>query len=139
MDPISSEGTAWRMRHADLDTRKASYGADLAIGGSGNGFIMIDIPPSVLPEHTASVRRAVSGLSPEIKAAWHTRYLTDDGGEMRATAMVERVESVLRTEGRESTIRAVWIELADRAGVTGDGDTGAAAALAGLAAGLTMA
>ena len=71
---------------------------------------MIDIPPSVLPEHTASVRRAMSGLPHEVRA-----------------------------EGRESTIRAVWIELADRAGVTSDGDTGAAAALAGLAAGLTMA
>ena len=100
---------------------------------------MTDIPPSVLPEHTTSVRRALSGLLHQVRVAWHTRYLTDDGGEMRATALVERVENVLRSEGRESTIRAAWIELADRAGVTGDGDTGAAAALAGLAAGLTMA
>ena len=100
---------------------------------------MTDIPPSVLPEHTASVRQAISALPHGVRAAWRTRYLTDDGGEMRATALVERVENVLRGEGRESTIRAVWIELADRAGVTGDGDTGAPAALAGLAAGLTMA
>jgi hypothetical protein len=59
---------------------------------------MTDIPPSVLPEHTASVRRAVAALPHSVRAAWRTKYLTDDGVEMRSTALVERVENVPRGE-----------------------------------------
>ena len=66
-----------------------------------------------------------------------TRYLMDDGAEMRAIAALERVEASMRANGREVTIRTVWMELAERAAGGAGPDIAAAAALAGLAMGLT--
>jgi hypothetical protein len=100
---------------------------------------MSDIVASTLPQHTASVRRAVAAIPHDVRAEWRTKYLFDDGGELRAMAVMERCEASRRAEGKEATVRSTWMALADRAGVTGDPDTKAAAALAGLAMGLTIA
>lgn len=48
---------------------------------------------------------------------------------MRAWALLANVEWEMRDAGREATIHALWVELADQAGR-------AAAALAGMACGL---
>ena len=42
----------------------------------------------------------------------------------------------MQDAGDEATIRTMWIELADRAGITKDLDTLATAALAGMGCGL---
>ena len=75
-------------------------------------------------------------MRPETRALWRTRYLNDDGQEMRAMAVLEKAEAKLRAEGREVTIRTLWMSLADRCVDVDDSDLRAAAGLAGMAAGL---
>jgi hypothetical protein len=83
-------------------------------------------------------RRAIDAIPHKARAIWRTKYLTDDGAELRAHAVLERAQKAMRDAGAEVTIRTLWIELADRAGVTKDPDTMAAAALAGMGCGLAM-
>ena len=72
----------------------------------------------------------------ETRALWRTRYLNDDGQELRAMAVLQQAEAKLRAEGREVTIRTLWMSLAERCVGMDDPDLRAAAALAGMAAGL---
>ncbi len=53
---------------------------------------------------------------------WHKRYCPQEGLEMRARATLANVERELRAIGREVTIHALWIDLADRAGDTDEPD-----------------
>jgi hypothetical protein len=57
------------------------------------------------------------------------RYCPQESLKMRAWALLANVEWEMREAGREATIHALWVELADQAGR-------AAAALAGMACGL---
>ena len=88
------------------------------------------------PPYDRSVRRALDEMPDETRAIWRTRYLADEGAEMRALAVLERLEDYLRAKGDEVTIRTVWITLADRAGAGGGPDVWAAAAIAGMALGI---
>lgn len=82
------------------------------------------------------VRRALSEMPAAVREAWRARYLTQDGGEHKAQALVERAEAAMRDRGEPTTIRTVWMFLADRAGQEDNADLRAAAALAGAAMGL---
>lgn len=82
-------------------------------------------------------RLALATMRPETRAVWRTRYLNDDGQELRAMAVLEKAEAKLRAEGREVTIRTLWMALADKCVDVDDPDLRAAAALAGMAAGMT--
>ena len=73
-------------------------------------------------------------MTPEMQSAWRARC-ADEGMELRARSLVERTEAKMRAIGQETTIRAVWMALADAA-VAGDPETRAAAILAGVAVGL---
>ena len=88
----------------------------------------------MLNAHLRAVRKALAGMTPEMQAAWRGRC-GDEGMELRARSLVERTEAKMRAAGQETTIRAVWIALADAA-VGGDPETRAAAMLAGMALGL---
>ncbi|MGI4800878.1 MAG: hypothetical protein ACRYG8_44015, partial [Janthinobacterium lividum] len=81
-------------------------------------------------------RRALAALTPDDLAAWHLRYCPQEGLEMRARLVLETTERLMREAGREVTIHALWVELADRAGHGDEPDVKAAAALAGMAMGL---
>ncbi len=52
-------------------------------------------------------------------------------------AVLEKAEAKLRAEGREVTIRTLWMSLADKCVDVDDPDLRTAAALAGMAAGTT--
>ncbi len=81
-----------------------------------------------------TVRQALAEMKPETLVAWQARN-GSDGMEFKARALIDRTEARLRAAGQETTIRTVWIALADAA-VSGDPETGAAAMLAGMALGL---
>lgn len=83
-----------------------------------------------------SPRRALAALSADDQATWHLRYCPQEGLEMRARATLANVERELRDAGREVTIHALCVELADQAGQGDEPDVRAAAALAGMACGL---
>jgi hypothetical protein len=76
-------------------------------------------------------------MTPETKAAWLTRYLTDAVAEFRVQAVLERAKSAMRAADAETTIRTLWVMLSDRYVRDGDPDIGAAAAQAGMALGIT--
>lgn len=82
------------------------------------------------------VRRALAEIPAVGREAWRANYLTQDGAELRAQALVERAETAMRERGELTTIRTVWMALADRAGQEDNADLRAAAALAGMAMGL---
>ena len=82
------------------------------------------------------VRQALAGMPAAAREAWRLDYLTQDGAEHRAHALVERAEAAMRERGEPTTIRTVWMLLADRAGQEDNADLRAAAALAGAAIGL---
>ena len=86
--------------------------------------------------HDRPPRRALADLTRETRAAWRTRYLFDEGAELRVLGLLERVEAAMRSTGSEVTIRTLWIHLADRCVGNRDVDLRAAAALAGMAAGI---
>jgi len=54
----------------------------------------------------------------------------------RLTVLLDKAETALRATGKETTIRTLWMALADRAAQESDRDVAAAAALAGIAMGL---
>lgn len=82
------------------------------------------------------VRRALAEMPAALRQAWRVSYLTQDGGEHKAQALVERAEAAMRERGEPTTIRTVWMLLADRAAQEDNADLRAAAALAGMAMGL---
>lgn len=82
-------------------------------------------------------RRALADLPPATRAVWRTRYLNDAGAELRVLGLLERTETAIRSTGSEVTIRTFWIHLADRCVGVNDADLRAAAALAGMAAGIS--
>ncbi|MGI4801971.1 MAG: hypothetical protein ACRYG8_49660 [Janthinobacterium lividum] len=82
------------------------------------------------------VRRALAEMSATARDTWRTNYLTQEGAEHRVQALVERTEASMRGQGDPTTIRTVWMLLADRAGQEDNADLRAAAALAGIAMGL---
>ena len=86
------------------------------------------------PLYTRAVRQALAEMRPADLAAWQARNGAD-GMEFRARASIERMEAKMRAAGQETTIRTVWIALADAA-VAGDPEVGAAAMLAGMGMGL---
>ena len=82
------------------------------------------------------VRHALDKMSAADREAWRVNYLTQDGAEHRVQALVERAEAAMRGRGEPTTIRTIWMLLADRAGQEDNADMRAAAALAGMALGL---
>ena len=82
------------------------------------------------------VRLALDKMPAAVREAWRVNYLTQDGAEHRAQALVERSATAMRERGELTTIRTVWMLLADRAGQEENADMRAAAALAGMAMGL---
>ncbi len=84
--------------------------------------------------HSRTVRQALAEMPPKTLTAWQARNGAD-GMEFRTRALIERTEARMRAAGQETTIRTVWIALADAA-IGGDPETGAAAMLAGMALGL---
>lgn len=95
-------------------------------------------PPddSTLSLYDRSPRGAFAALSDETRADWHLRYCPQPGMEPRVWVLLERVEREMRAAGEPTTIHALWVALADRAGRANDPDVSAAAALAGVALGL---
>lgn len=85
--------------------------------------------------YSLPVRRALDKMPAGSREAWRTTYLTQDGAEHRVEALVERAEKAMRERGEPTTIRTVWMFLADRAGQEDNTDL-RAAALAGMAMGL---
>lgn len=85
-----------------------------------------DLPP----------RRALAELSEDARRAWHVKYLTQEGAEPRIWVLLDKAETALRATGEETTIRTLWMALADKAAQESDRDMVAAAALAGIAMGL---
>ena len=83
-----------------------------------------------------SPRQTVAGMSPETWEAWRARYVSGDGAELRAIALLERAEVILQDAGETVTVHALWIMLADRAATENNADLRAAAGLAGMAMGL---
>lgn len=87
--------------------------------------------------YDALPQAALAGMGTHVWAAWRSRYDAGSDLEIRARALIDRAETALRNAGREATIWAVWVLLANRAG--DDADMKAAAALAGVALGLRLA
>ncbi len=88
------------------------------------------------PHHDRSPRAAIAEMTPDRWAAWRTRYVLESGVELQAQAVLENAESDMRAAGQETTIRTVWMHLADRAVLEDAPEVRAAAALAGMALGL---
>ena len=82
------------------------------------------------------VRHALDKMPAAARETWRVNYLTQDGAEHRAQALVERAAAAMRERGEPTTIRTVWMLLAERAGQEENADMRAAAALAGMAMGL---
>lgn len=81
-------------------------------------------------------RQALGELSEEVRRAWHVKYLAQEGAEPRVWVILDKAETAMRARGEETTIRTLWMALADKAAHEGDQDIAAAAALAGIAMGL---
>ena len=84
--------------------------------------------------YNARPQTALAEMGRNAWAAWRKRYDTQVGLEVRTRALLDRAETALGNAGREVTILAVWILLANRTG--DDADMKAAAALVGMAMGL---
>ena len=95
----------------------------------------MSVPDS--PEPT-TLRQQVGTLPPYILAAWRSRYVPVDGVDLEARAMLNQEASAIRARGERPDALAVWIRLTDLIVQVGSPSPEliAAAALAGLAAGL---
>ena len=87
-------------------------------------------------DHNRSVRVAVAEMTPDAWAAWRTRHVPESGIELQAQRVMEKAEADMRAAGQETTVRTVWMHLADRAMREDMPEVRAAAALAGMAMGL---
>jgi hypothetical protein len=86
-------------------------------------------------DHDRTVRQALADLPRDALAQWRVHYLPGEGDELKIRSLVERQEAKMRAAGQETTIRAVWMALADAA-ADGDPEMRAAAGLAAMAMGL---
>lgn len=85
------------------------------------------------------MRQQVAALPSYILAAWRTRYGVTDGMDLEARALLNKEkDAVIRAEGVQLDALALWMRLTDLVvGVRSPSpELIAAAALAGLAAGL---
>ena len=94
------------------------------------------LSPSDTPA-TLTLRQQIGNLPAYVLSAWRGRY-APGGTELEARAILDRETAVVRATGQEPDAVAVWVRLADAAGRMREIPTalGAAAALAGLAAGV---
>ena len=85
-----------------------------------------------------TLRQQVGTLPPYILAAWRSRYVTVDGVDLQARAMLSQEAAAIRAQGERPDALAVWMRLTDLVARVGSPSPEllAAAALAGLAAGL---
>ncbi len=93
------------------------------------------VPDSPQP---ATLRQQVGTLPPYIMAAWRSRYVPVDGVDLEARAMLNQEAAAIRAQGERPDALTVWIRLTDLVARVGSPSPEllAAAALAGLAAGL---
>jgi len=93
------------------------------------------VPDSPQP---ATLRQQVGTLPPYILAAWRTRFVPVDGVDLEARAMLNQEAAAIRAQGERPDALTVWIRLTDLVARVGSPSPEllAAAALAGLAAGL---
>ena len=89
------------------------------------------------PEST-TLRQQVGSLPPYILAAWRSRYVPLNGVDLEARAMLNQEAAAIRAQGEQPDALTVWIRLTDLVARVGSPSPEllAAAALAGLAAGL---
>ena len=92
-------------------------------------------PPDTATPPT--LRQQLDSLPAHIVSTWRSRY-ANDGTELEARAIIGREAVVVRATGQEADALAMWVRLADAAGRMREipPALGAAAALAGLAAGI---
>ena len=85
-----------------------------------------------------TLRQQVGSLPAYIIAAWRSRYIPADGLDLEARALINQEAAAIRAQGSQPDALAVWIRLTDLVAKVGSPSTEliAAAALAGLAAGL---
>ena len=95
----------------------------------------MSVPDSPEP---ATLRQQVGTLPLHILAAWRSRYVRVDGVDLEARAMLNQEASAIRAKGERPDALAVWMRLTDLIVRVGSPSPEllAAAALAGLAAGL---
>ena len=94
------------------------------------------MPPSDT-QATTTLRQQIDSLPAYVLSAWRGRYASE-GIELEAHTILDREAAVVRATGQEPDVVTVWVRLADAAGRMRETPSalGAAAALAGLAAGV---
>jgi len=96
-------------------------------------------PPAPDKPEPVTLRQQVTALPSYVLAAWRTRYGVTDGMDLEARALLNKEkEAAIRAEGVQSDALTVWMRLTDMVVRVGSPSPEliAAAALAGLAAGL---
>lgn len=95
----------------------------------------MDAPDEPAP---VTLRQQIQALPPHLLTAWRTRYVATDEIAAEARAILGDEVAAIRAEGAQPEALTVWISLTDHIGngATPDPALTAAAALAGLAAGL---
>ena len=88
-----------------------------------------------------TLRQQVADLPPYILAAWRSRFVPVDGVDLEARAMLNKEAAAIRADGNPPDALTVWIRLCDTVVRVGSPSPEllAAAALAGLAAGIRTA
>ncbi len=88
-----------------------------------------------------TLRQQVADLPPYVLATWRSRYVPVDGMDLEARAMLNKEAAAIRGEGNSSDALTVWMRLCDTVVRVGSPSPEllAAAALAGLAAGIRTA
>jgi len=89
----------------------------------------------------ATLRQQVADLPPYILTAWRSRFVPVDGVDLEARAMLNKEAGAIRAEGNPPDALMVWMRLCDTVVRVGSPSPEllAAAALAGLAAGIRTA
>lgn len=96
-------------------------------------------PPAPGKPEPVTLRQQVAALPSYVLEAWRTRYGVTDGMDLEARALLNKEkEAAIRAEGVQSDALTVWMRLTDMVVRVGSPSPEliAAAALAGLAAGL---
>ena len=89
------------------------------------------------PPYDRPPRLALAEMPADARAVWRERYSVQDEAELRVQAILERAETALRSAGKSTTIRALWMALTDALlGKGNNADLRAATALAAMAMGL---
>ena len=94
------------------------------------------MPPSDT-SGSPTLRQQLAAVPAYVLTAWRSRH-AGEGVELEARAIVNREAAAVRATGQEADALAVWVRLADAAGRMREipPALGAAATLAGLAAGI---